>query len=50
MNEHGPISAFCTNCKKQTHHAFEGRSGALYRFACSICGRAKLLTVAEVRA
>lgn len=50
MNEHGPIEAFCTGCKKVTFHTFEGRTGILYRFACSVCGRAKLLTVAEARA
>ena len=50
MNEHGPIEAPCTGCKKSTTHTFEGRAGVLFRFRCSDCGRTKLLTVAEVRA
>lgn len=50
MTEPKTIDCVCTRCKRTTSHNFEGRTGILFRFSCSVCGRDKLLTVAEVRA
>jgi transposase-like protein len=44
------IDCACTRCKRVTRHRFDGQAGTLLRYECSVCGRSKLLTVAEARA